>query len=50
VIGKDLNGFVLDDAAIDYLEQTPIEALDRDNIMDAEGIRKITALTVERRT
>lgn len=46
VIGKDLNGFVLDDAAIDYLEQTPIEALDRDNIMDAEGIKKITELTV----
>jgi len=48
VIGKDLNGFILDDAAIDYLEQTPLEALDRDNIMDSEGIRKITALTVER--
>jgi uncharacterized membrane protein YqiK len=46
VIGTDLNGFVLDDAAIDYLEQTPIESLDKDNIMDAEGIRKITDLTV----
>jgi uncharacterized membrane protein YqiK len=46
VIGKDLNGFVLDDAAIDYLEQTPIEHLDKDNIMDADGIRKITDLTV----
>lgn len=46
VIGKDLNGFILDDAAIDYLEQTPIESLDRDNIMDADGIRKITDLTV----
>ena len=46
VIGKDLNGFVLDDAAIDFLEQTPIEHLDKDNIMDAEGIRKITDLTV----
>jgi uncharacterized membrane protein YqiK len=29
VIGKDLNGFVLDDAAIDYLEQTPIESSTR---------------------
>ena len=48
VIGKDLNGFILDDAAIDYLEQTSLSELDRDNIMDAEGIRKITALTVER--
>ena len=46
VIGKDLNGFVLDDAAIDYLEQTPLESLDKDNIMDAEGIKKITDLTV----
>ena len=48
VIGKDLNGFILDDAAIDYLEQTPLEALDPNNIMDSEGIRKITALTVEK--
>ncbi len=46
VIGKDLNGYILDDAAIDYLEQTPLESLDRNNIMDAEGIRKITDLTV----
>jgi len=45
VIGTNLNGFVLDDAAIDYLEQTPIEALDPDNILDAEGIKKITELT-----
>lgn len=48
VIGKDLNGFILDDAAIDYLEQTPLDALDPNNIMDSEGIRKITALTVEK--
>jgi uncharacterized membrane protein YqiK len=46
VIGKDLNGFILDDAAIDFLEQTPLQHLDKDNIMDAEGIRKITDLTV----
>jgi uncharacterized membrane protein YqiK len=46
IIGKDLNGFVMDDCAIDYLEQTPIESLDENNIMDAEGIRKITDLTV----
>jgi len=45
-IGTDLNGFHLDDCAIDFLEQTPIEALDKDNIMDSEGIRKITDLTV----
>jgi uncharacterized membrane protein YqiK len=45
VIGEDLNGYVLEDAAIDYLEQTPIESLDADNILDAQGIRKITELT-----
>ncbi len=45
VIGTDLNGFVLDDCAIDYLEQTQLENLDPDNILDAEGIKKITELT-----
>ncbi len=47
VIGEDLNGYNLEDAAIDYLEQTPIESLDRDNILDAQGIRKITELTTQ---
>ncbi len=46
-IGRDLNGYVLDDAAIDFLEQTPIETLDKDNILDAHGIRKITDLTTQ---
>ncbi|GAA4826902.1 flotillin family protein [Algivirga pacifica] len=45
IIGTDLNGYVLDDCAIDYLEQTPLEYLDPDNILDAEGIKKITDLT-----
>lgn len=45
VIGDDLNGYVLEDAAIDYLEQTPMTHLDEDNILDAQGIRKITELT-----
>jgi uncharacterized membrane protein YqiK len=45
LIGRDLNGYVLDDAAIDYLEQTPIVNLDPMNILDAQGIRKITELT-----
>ena len=45
VIGTDLNGFVLDDAAIDYLEQTPLAMMDPQNILDAEGIKKITELT-----
>lgn len=45
VIGTDLNGYVLDDVAIDYLEQTSIEQLNPDNVLDAEGIKKITDLT-----
>ncbi|MBS1149377.1 MAG: hypothetical protein H6Q89_1075 [Myxococcaceae bacterium] len=45
VIGKDLNGYFLEDAAIDQLEQTPIELLNKENILDAQGIRKITELT-----
>ncbi len=45
VIGNDLNGYILEDVAIDYLEQTPKASLDPHNILDAEGIRKITELT-----
>ena len=47
IIGTDLNGYVLDDAAIDYLEQTDINMLNSNNILDAEGIKKITELTAE---
>jgi uncharacterized membrane protein YqiK len=47
VIGRDLNGYMLEDCAIDFLEQTPVELLDKDNILDAEGIQKITKLTTE---
>ncbi|MFZ5830517.1 MAG: flotillin family protein [Planctomycetota bacterium] len=47
IIGRDLNGYILDDAAIDYLEQTPVDALDPRNILDAEGIKKITDLTAQ---
>ncbi|MFJ7179448.1 flotillin family protein [Streptomyces massasporeus] len=46
VIGVDLNGYHLEDAAIDYLEQTPVSQLDPANVLDAQGIRKITELTV----
>ena len=47
IIGTDLNGYVLDDCAIDNLEQTPIEKLSPLNILDAEGIKKITDLTAK---
>lgn len=46
-IGTDLNGYVLEDVAIDYLEQTPMEKLDPNNILDSQGIRKITELTAQ---
>ena len=46
-IGTDLNGYILDDAAIDYLEQTPVEKLNSNNVLDAEGIKKITDLTAQ---
>ncbi len=45
LIGTDLNGYHLEDAAIDHLEQTPLESLKPTNILDAQGIRKITELT-----
>lgn len=45
VIGTDLNGYILDDCAIDYLEQTELRYLSPENILDSEGIKKITELT-----
>ena len=47
IIGTDLNGYVLDDAAIDYLEQTDLDKLNPNNVLDAEGIKKITDLTAK---
>ncbi|MBK9395091.1 MAG: hypothetical protein IPN40_14855 [Uliginosibacterium sp.] len=44
-IGEDLSGYALEDVAIDYLEQTPLSRLDTNNILDAQGIKKITDLT-----
>lgn len=46
-IGQDLNGYVLEDVAIDYLEQTPKSSLDPNNILDSEGIRRITEITAK---
>jgi len=47
IIGTDLNGYILDDCAIDYLEQTEIKYLSAQNILDSQGIKKITELTAE---
>ncbi|MDR2208914.1 MAG: hypothetical protein LBE22_08100 [Azoarcus sp.] len=46
-IGTDLSGYELVDAAIDYLEQTKIEDLNKGNILDVQGIKKITELTAQ---
>jgi uncharacterized membrane protein YqiK len=48
-IGKDLDGFILQDVAIDYLEQTPLDNHDPNNVLDSEGIRKITEITQRER-
>lgn len=48
-IGTDLNGYTLEDTAIDYLEQTPVGVLDPENIMDSEGIRKIKEITLAKK-
>jgi len=45
IIGTDLNGYILDDCAIDFLEQTQIKFLSPQNILDSQGIKKITELT-----
>jgi len=47
IIGTDLNGYILDDCAIDYLEQTEVKFLSPQNILDSQGIKKITELTAE---
>lgn len=48
-IGEYLNGYKLDDVSIDYLEQTDISYLKESNILDAEGIKKITELTAQQK-
>ena len=48
-IGKDLDGFLLQDVAIDYLEQAPLDQHDPNNVLDSEGIKKITEITQRER-
>ena len=49
IIGTDLNGYSLEDAAIDDLEQTPKEMLNPDNILDVQGLEKIALITREKK-
>jgi flotillin len=48
MLENDLDGFILHQVSIDMLEMTPLEDLDANNIIDAEGIRKITEITSEK--
>lgn len=41
----NMDGFRLQRVAIDYLEQTPLSDHSKDNILDVEGIRRITERT-----
>lgn len=45
VIGRDLDGFVLDDVSVTNIEMVPVSELDPEDTRDAEGIRKITEIT-----
>ncbi len=47
LIGTDLNGYVLDDAVIDSLDQTDISHLNLYNILDVAGIKKIVTIAEE---
>jgi uncharacterized membrane protein YqiK len=49
LVGTDLAGYVLDDVVVDLLEQTPLENLDPNNVLDAQGIRAITERTSQER-
>ena len=44
-IAFELKGYILEDVAIDYLEQTPKENYDPSNVLDAQGIEKIVRIT-----
>lgn len=45
MLATDLDGFVLKDVSIDKIEQTPLDAHDPNNVLDAVGIRKIASIT-----
>lgn len=41
VLSVELSGFVLEDLVLERLEQTPIDQLNPDNVLDARGIQKL---------
>lgn len=50
VIGSEMDGFKIYDVVIDKVDQTALDAHDPDNILDVEGIRKISAITSVKNT
>jgi uncharacterized membrane protein YqiK len=48
LLENDMEGFKLYDVVIDKIEQTPLDALDPNNILDVNGINKITKITAEK--
>lgn len=49
VIGFNLNGYILEDVFIDYLEQIDISYFKENNILDVEGIKKIMEFIVQQK-
>jgi uncharacterized membrane protein YqiK len=48
VIGSEMDGFKIYDVVIDKVDQTALDAHDPQNVLDVEGIRKISAITAEK--
>lgn len=48
LLENDIEGFKLYDVVIDKIEQTPVEFLDPNNVLDSDGIRKITEQTSQK--
>lgn len=46
-LAEDLGAFQLNDVVIDDLQQSPLEAHDKNNVLDAEGLKIITKRTAE---
>jgi len=50
VIGSEMDGFKIYDVVIDRVDQTALDAHDPNNVLDVEGIRKISAITATKNT
>ncbi|MCC2525291.1 peptidase [Vibrio coralliilyticus] len=50
VIGSEMDGFKIYDVVIDKIDQTALDAHNPNNILDVEGIRKISAITAQKNT